>query len=314
MDPILNKIYYDPSNPAGYQSLIKLHLAAKKVDKNITINDVKSWLLKQDTYTLHKTTKRKFPRSRFISKNIDDNWQADLVEISNPQDNKSYKYLLMVIDVLSKYGWIRKLKDKKPKSIIYALNDIFVKDKRHPKIFTTDAGTEFVNIHLKRFLMQNNIKHFIARNTEVKAAVVERWNRTIKEKLSKYMTANNTSRFINIIENVVDAYNNSLHSRTKFKPVDVTSKNQKDVYYNLYKTQIIPINNQLKIGDQVRIQKIKNKFEKGYKPNWTKEIFRIEKILNTIPYPRYILSDNNKESLIGSFYPQELQVIKNGIK
>ena len=157
--------------------------------------------------------------------------------------------------------------------------------------------------------MNKKKKQFIARNTEVKASVVERWNRTIKEQIYKYIFCNKTNRFINILNNIIDNYNSTIHSRTKFKQIDVNKENEDIVYKNLYN-----INETLKkqsylVGDKVRIQKIKKTFEKEYKPNWSQEIFTITKVLNTSPTSSYIISDITGEQLLGSFYPQELQIV-----
>ena len=120
-----------------------------------------------------------------------------------------------------------------------------------------------------------------------------------------------TKRFINIIQDIVKNYNSSTHSRTKFKPSDVTKENEHLVYTNLYKNKDYQIRQLFNQGDTVRIQKVKGVFEKGYKPNWSTELFRIKKVLNTIP-TRFIIEDLSGEELIGSFYQQELLKIYNG--
>jgi hypothetical protein len=219
--------------------------------------------------------------------------------------NNGYNYLLMVIDVLSKFGWIEKLKNKKPRSIIKAFENIF-KTGRICKILTTDAGTEFNNYLFSNFLTQKNIKHFIARNTEIKAAVVERFNRTIREKIFKYITANNTDRFIDVLPEIIEAYNNTVHTRTKFKPNSVNKNNEFEVFLNLYRERSIGSPSYFQIGDQVRLQKLKSHFEKGSTSNWTTEVFFIDKVLNTFPVKRYLVCDSQGNQLLGSFYKQEL--------
>jgi hypothetical protein len=211
----------------------------------------------------------------------------------------------MVIDSLSKFGWVEKLKNKKPQSIINGLKNIF-KSGRMPKVLITDSGTEFNNQFMKRFLKERNIIHNITRNTEVKAAIVERWNRTMKERITKYMTAFKTKRFIDVIDDLVTGYNNTKHSRTKFIPVSVNKANEKEVFLNLYRDRIINKISKFNKGDKVRIKKIKQTFEKGYTPNFTGEVFIIDKVLNTIPIRRYVLKDEKGEKLLGSFYPEEI--------
>src|SRR6266852_2952012 len=154
INKILSNIYFNIKNPASFKSALKLYVEAKKVIPTITHREIKEWLLNQETYTVHHPTIRKFKRSYMLTRKIDENWQTDLVEIENPENNDGYRYLLMVIDVLSKYGWVQPIFDKKPQSIKKAFQ-IILKNKRKPNILTYDAGTEFVN-----FIFQNFLKKF----------------------------------------------------------------------------------------------------------------------------------------------------------
>ena len=128
---------------------------------------------------LHKPITRKFTKRRVISRGVDEIWAADLVEMQKfSKWNKGIKYLLMVIDVFSKYGWIEPLKDKKTETVALAFEEIF-KSGRKPKMLWTDKGSEFVSKHFKDFLKKNKITLYHTENEE-KSSIVERWNRTIK--------------------------------------------------------------------------------------------------------------------------------------
>ena len=98
----------------------------------------------------------------------------------------------MVIDVFSKYGWIKPLKDKKTESVSEAFNEIFKKSKRKPQMLRTDKGSEFVSKHFKEFLNKTGIKLYHTENEE-KSSVVERWNRTMKNRMWKTFTAGNNT-------------------------------------------------------------------------------------------------------------------------
>lgn len=247
-----------------------------------------------------------------VSRYIDQWWQTDLASMSLlAKHNNGVKYLLMCIDVLSKYGWIVPLNNKKPESIIKGFEKIFKSSLRKPKYLYSDAGTEYVNSNFINFLKNNNIKHVIARNTETKAAIAERWIRTIKEKIYKFMTANNTKFYINKIDSIVKAYNNTIHSRTKYKPSNVNRSNELLVFKNLYKNIDSTKISKLKTGIPVRLQKLKKTFEKGYENNWTNEIFLIEKILNTKPFQRFTVRDKSGDILEGTFYENELQSVNS---
>ena len=141
---------------------------------------------------------------------------------------------------------------------------------------------------------------------EGKSVVAERFIRTLKSKLYKHMTAICKNVYYDVLDDVVNKYNNTKHSTIKVKPIDVRdNNNNKTVYIDEHNEK----DSKFKVGDRVRISKFKNIFAKGYTPNWSKEIFIVDKINDTVPYT-YNLKDLNDEEIIGSFYDQELQKTK----
>ena len=263
---------------------------------------------------LHKPITRNFQKRRVISNGIDDIWAADLVEMQKfSKWNKGIRYLLMVIDVFSKYGWIRVLKDKKTETVSKAFDDI-LKSKRKPEMLWTDKGSEFISKHFKDFLKRNGIKLYHTQNEE-KSSIVERWNRTMKDRMWKMFTVNNNTVYWDKLDKLVDDYNNSRHSSIKMTPVEASKKkNESKVWSNLYGDLIYlkPGKPKFAIGDKVRISKYKRKvFDKGYTPNWTEEIFVINKVNVTKPIT-YNIVDLMGEEIKGSFYEQELQKAKQG--
>ena len=301
----LNLKYYNIKEPSSFQNVEKLYKSVKEKFPNVDKKFIKDWLNEQKTFTVHQYAKLNFKRNQINSKYIDHNWHADLVEISHPSKNNGFKYILMVIDNLSKYGWAEPLKNKTGAVVKKAIMAIMKHSKRKPKIFTTDAGKEFTTHSLKKYLKWRKIKHLIARDF-AKASVVERWNRTIKEKIHKYLTHKNTKRFINILDDVVDGYNYTIHSRTKFKPIDVNKSNERLAYRNLFKNRT-PIENQtFSIGDKVKVFLKRRKFDKGYLANYSKEIFFIHKILYTSPFYKYKVRDKRGSIVRGSYYAKEL--------
>ena len=264
---------------------------------------------------LHKPITRNFQKRSVFSKGIDKIWAADLVEMQKfSKWNKGIKYLLMVIDIYSKYGWIRGLKDKKTETVSKAFGDIF-KSKRKPQMLWTDKGSEFISKHFKDFLKSKKIKLYHTENEE-KSSVVERWNRTMKNKMWKMFIINNNTVYWDKLDKLVNNYNNSKHSSIKMTPVEASKKkNEKIVQSNLYGDSIYlkPDKSKFVVGDYVRISKFKRKvFDKGYTPNWTEEIFIINKVLATKPVT-YSISDLMGEEIKGSFYEQELQKAKQKI-
>ena len=138
---------------------------------------------------------------------------------------------------------------------------------------------------------------------EGKSVVAERFIRTLKNKLYKYMTATGKNVSYDVSADIVNEYNNTKHSTIKMKPIDV--KNNKRVYIDEHHEK----DSRFKLGDRVRISKFKNIFAKGYTPKWSKEIFIVDKINDIVPYT-YNIKDLNDEEIIGSFYDRELQTAK----
>ena len=139
---------------------------------------------------------------------------------------------------------------------------------------------------------------------EGKSVVAERFIRTLKNRLYKHMTATGKNVYYDVLDDVVNEYNNTKHNTIKMKPKDVKIDN-KIVYIDEHNEKIARYN----VGDRVRISKLKNIFAKGYTANWSREIFIANKINDTVPY-KYNLKDLNYEEIIGSFYDRELQKTK----
>ena len=209
---------------------------------------------------LHKPITRNFRKRRVISYGVDKIWTADLVEIQKYSKwNKGIKYLLTVIDVFSRYGWIEPLKDKKTESVSLAFSKIFKKSKRKPEKLGTDKGSEFISKHFKDFLKTHNITLYHTQNEE-KSSIVERWKKTIKNKMWKMFSANNNTVYWNKLDKLVDDYNNTVHSSIKMTPTEASKKeNEKQVFANLYEDEIYlkPKKPKFSIGDKVRISKYK---------------------------------------------------------
>ena len=254
---------------------------------------------------LHKPKRKNYVRRKIIVNHIDEIFAADLVEMQKfSKINKGYRYLLTCIDIFSKYAFAIPLKDKKGITIKNALQKIF--NKRKPKFLWTDNGKEFYNNQVNDLLEKNNIKLYSTNNSEIKSSVIERFNRTFKNMMYKKFTENNNTIFYNIIDKLVNEYNNKYHRTIKMTPVEASKKineNKIKQIYNFEKTNKIA---KFKIGDHVRISLNKNIFEKSYETNWTEEIFVIYDIkYSNVPY--YYLKDLNDEKLDGTFYEQELQ-------
>ena len=202
--------------------------------------------------------------------------------------NKAIKYLLCAIDLFSKYAWVIPLKDKKGISTVNAFQKILDGSNRKPNKIWVDQGSEFCNNSFKDFLKINSIEMYSTYN-EGKSVIAERLIRTLKNKIFKHMTAISKNVYFDVLDDIVNEYNNTVHRTIKMKPINVNKKDPK-----------------FKVGDHVSISKCKNIFAKGYATNWSENVFVNNKIKNTVPWT-YVVNDLNGKEITGSFYEKELQ-------
>lgn len=308
----LKSLYYDPTKPIAFSSVKTLANFLKK--RNITTEPENSalWLQGQKSYTLHKPRRVRFPRNKFNLANIGDFWQADLMDMQKlSRKNKGYKYILAVIDCFSKFGWCIPIKQKQPSEIIRGFEIIFKKSECKPRSLHTDKGREFVNKPFQKFLENNNINFYKASDPVTKAAICERYIRTMKSLIYKYFTYTGTECYCEILESLVVLYNNRWHRSIGMAPAEVNERNILKVWERLNKCnnkKRLPL---LKCNDFVRLAKPKEIFDKGYKPVWTQEIFTIKEV---IPHsqPVYRIQDLEANDIRGTFYEPELQKVTLG--
>ena len=250
----------------------------------------------------HKPIIRKFNKRKVYSQFKDNKWGVDLADMQSlSRKNKGIKYLLCAVDLYSKYAFVIPLKDKKGISIVNAFNKIIKQSNRKPNKIWVDQGREFYNNVFEKWLSDNDI-NMNSTYKEGKSVVAETFIRTLKNKLYKHMTATGKNVYY-VLDDVVNKYSNTKHSTIKMKPIDV--KNNKRVYIDEHNEK----DSKLNVGDRARISRYKNIFAKGYAPNWSSEIFIVNKINDTVPCT-YNLKDLNDEEIIGSFFDKELQTTK----
>ena len=250
---------------------------------------------------LHKPIIRTF-KKRKVYYSFEDNILgvdlADMPLIS--KYNKGIRYLLCAIDLFSKYAFLVPLKGKKGNTIVNAFQSILNISKRRPNKIWVDQGSEFYNNHFKKWLKNNSIEMYSSHN-EGKSVVVERFIRTLKNKIYKHMTVTSKNVYFDVLDDIVDKYNNTYHKTIKMKQIDFGDDSFAE--YNEESNEKDP---KFKIGDHVRISKYRHIFDKGYNPNWSEEVFVIKKIKITVPWT-CVISDLNGKEIVGSFYEKDLQ-------
>jgi transposase InsO family protein len=180
---------------------------------------------KQLSKELHSNIIKKFKRRKVFVSGIDQTWSADLVNMS---PDKNYKYILTVIDVFSKYSFCVPLKTKTGVEITEAFQKIFKDSGRMPKKLWTDKGVEFYNKTFLKFLNKNNIELY-STESEIKGSVIERYNRSIKDLMYKKFTEldpqnSRSDKWLHILPDIVDEYNNRYHSTIRMTPVEGSKK------------------------------------------------------------------------------------------
>lgn len=293
----LKEIYYDPSKVGSFGGINALNKATKR-------KDAKEWLASQEVYSLHKPVRRKFKRRKTISVGIDHLWQIDLVDMTNlAVHNDGYKYLLTCIDCFSRYAWAVPIKNKNSKSVTEAFASLL--NLRKPTFVQSDKGSEFVNTSFQNLLTANDIRHYTSENDDIKCALVERFNRTLKTRMWRYFTYTNSLRYIDVLPSLLKSYNASVHSAIKMAPSQVTVHNSHELRKEAVVSRKKP---KLQVGDWVRISETKRQFKKGYLPSWTRELFKITQVHFTYPIT-YSICDYSDEAIKGKFYEQELQKV-----
>ena len=256
---------------------------------------------------LHKPARKRYPRRRVTLKGIDDLWQADLVEmIPYARFNGGYKYLLTVIDCFTKYAWAVPVKSKTARDVTRAMGSIFARHTS-PKNLQTDQGREFYNVEFQRLMAKFGVNHY-STQSNLKASIVERFNRTLKTAMWKQFSLQGTYRWCDRLQSLLDWYNNKAHRSTGLKPATVTEADVTKIMKRMYAPDIRSVVTRpgFAQGDYVRVSKQKSVFSKGYTPSWSAEIFRVVRVRLTKP-PTYLLEDWKGLPIKGGFYAQELQ-------
>jgi hypothetical protein len=316
---IYEKHYFNPRDPGSFASPGKFRLGLKKLGYYGREDRIKKWLSGEDSYSLHKDAR--VPKSRlrpvlsFYPTNL---VEADLMDVQNlAVDNDGIRYILVVIDVMSKFAWVRPLKDKKMTMVAAAYENILLENpKLAPTNLRTDMGGEFRGNAFQRLCEKYGINYFTS-NNHTKSCLVERLIRTLRMRLGKMLTHLNARRYIDHLDAIVASYNDTHHSSIKTTPREAISKaDSKILFKNQYGVNSAAINVKrllqkvkFKKGDHVRISLGKRRFAKVSDFNFSEEIFKVREVAPRYNSIVYYLEDWNGEPITGSFQDFELQLV-----
>ena len=248
-----------------------------------------------------KPPKKYYATNKADVYHIDDIWSLDILDLKDygPENNKNYRYVLVIIDNFSKFGWTIPLKIKNAQTIKDSFENILLSSKRKPNLIESDRGKEFYNNIFQDFLNKNNIKLY-SRNSSYGAVFAERFNRTIRDLLKRPVFEKGESNWIDVLPTITKQYNNRIHSSTKLSPKDASlKKNEGFVFKNLLdkRKKIKP---KYQINDLVRVADLKKTFSKGDTTNWSDKLYKITEIIKDTISSYHIdnLSERYNESLL----------------
>ena len=297
--------YKNPSHPTAFSGI---HNVYKYYKNRATFSEIKNILSSINAYTLHREYKQlatnpnyvQYPRQQV---------QIDLAQVDHlAQDNEGIRYLLIVIDAFTKFAWVRPMKNKLANTVLENFISVLQQAKIKPRTILCDRGNEFVNRLFSAYCVQNNIK-LINNYTSVHAPIAERFIRTLKQMMAKYMTSKNTKRYLEELQNIVKSYNLRIHRSIKMAPYDAEKPSSSlDIRHALSKMRQNIKKKPVKypIGQKVRIALERTKFSRGHHRKFSDEIFTIYHVKTKLPIPIYYIKDENNEKISGGFYAYEL--------
>lgn len=280
---------------------------------------------------LWRPARKNFVRRKMCIRGLNEHWSADLADFqAYSRKNKGYKFILLVIDSLSKFIYCEPLKNKTAICVRDAFAKIFKRSKVYPRHIQTDLGKEFYNSKLKELFEKHNINHYSTFSI-IKSSFAERAIRSIKRRIFMNFALRGRNVYHDVLQKIVNEYNNTVHSKIKVKPAEVDEKiAQKLLKTVFYEPKLIMKKPKFSIGEYVRISKQKTFFEKGnkffdhtknfcfflfnsfisnhfagYTSAWRSEIFKVKKINYTNPIT-YLIEDLKNETVLGCFYEEEL--------
>jgi hypothetical protein len=308
--------YTTPANPSAFSGInnVERHFPNKK---RAEINEN---LASINSYTLHREVKKVRTRNPFFIYVKRQQIQMDLIEMGNlARFNNGTRYLLVAIDCFTKKAWVVPMKNKTAKTTLDAIQQTLDDMHTLPRSIFFDRGREFVNKKVYPFLRRKRIR-VLHPNSEIKAAIAERFNRSLQDIIYKYLTENETNNYIDVLSGLLSTYNNRGHRTLKFMSPNEAERNENknfvvsalSDYYTKITSQQTRI--KFKVGDIVRLYKYPTTFARGYQERFTRELFEVLSINTRMPIPTYTVKSCDEGDIIqGTFYSNELQKVTGGI-
>ena len=312
------KAYTKPGHPIAFS-------APRRVAKYFNISETKAKKILQhiEGYTLHREYKQPRVYNPYYVRHRREQIQGDLIDTSKIKEhNNGICFLLVLIDIFTKFLWVFPLKNKRATTLKETLSRWIRNLDVKPKILMTDRGSEFVNNQVKTLLQNNNIILQEAYGT-LKACIAERVNKTLQILIYKYLTEKETLTYIDVLQDLVNSYNKRGHRTLKgISPKNADLPENEDRIQQIFNQKYGEIANRrktpkYKVGDRVRVKTDPGKISsaaRAYAEQFNGEYFRIVRINRTLPIPLYYLRSMNDEQYIkGGFYAEELELVRGDV-
>ena len=300
----LNKLFYQLKEPSSFSSSLPLRYASGLSGKS-----VEKYLKSQDTWTRYKAIRHRFPRRRTSGVAVFSHIQCDLIQMENPRSNNNFAWCLTIIDCYSRYAFALPLRRKTGQEVAAAFEKCFDTERLWPSVCITDAGREFLNSWVRELFRVHLVNH-VTTNSLLKATMVERYNKTLQNRLYKLMFYRKSKRWVDDLQQVVDAINRSYHRGIKTTPHKAFHGVTKPSMHNYNR---LPKSNvpKYRVGERVRLTKKVTSFQRGYKSGWTEQTFLISEVLppadeNAEPWSYRVLSERSGEIVPGIVYAHEI--------
>ena len=313
----LRRSYLSPGHPLALSNLNKIY---DYYEGEISKERIKEILASIESYSIHKEF-HKGQRNPSYSHFKRYQFQCDLVDVrSLAKYNDDVNYLFTCIDTFTRFGYVRMLKTKHGECAVRAFASILEEAVSPPLNLVMDRGSEFYNTDFSDFCASRGISYYPP-DSSSHGAYIERFNRTLQGIIYRYMTENETYRYINkeledgsteqLMPLFMATYNNSNHRMIGTTPA--IAENDHSIHLEIrkkmseYHDKIKKKNEVFKIGDLVRIARLRVKFDRGYKDRASTEIFKVQRVIKNKKIPMYVLSNfRGNETIKGSFYAFEL--------
>ena len=241
-----------------------------------------------------KPPKKYYPTNKTHVYHIDEIWSLDILDLKDygPRNNRGYRYVTVIIDNFSRFGWTVALKNNNAQTIKDSLENNIISSKRQPELIEPDDGSEFVNIIFTNLINTKKIQRY-SRNTALRAVFAERFNRTIRDLLKKPVFEKADGKWIDVLPTITKQYNNRIHSSTKLTPIQASLKKNEGYVYKMLLDKRKKITPKFQINDLVRTADLKKTFSKGGTTNWSYKVYKIIENINDTIQSYHI--DNLKE-------------------